>query len=144
MRYLDAEKEPVVRVGEITPVGLAVQRDVVLVGNVQELFEVVRLPHEPVRVVGEDVPHLAVADGFEQRVPPRALAVALPRGPVVVHEHQRVRHRKVQALGGVSADPFLTVNTRLVVVIRMRDAAVDRGLLSTPVSGAAAGLSGEG
>lgn len=47
--------------------GLAVQGDVVLVGKVQELFELVVLPRQPVPVAACDLPHLAVADGLGQR-----------------------------------------------------------------------------
>lgn len=51
--------------------GLAVQGDVVLVGKVQELFELVVLPRQPVPVAACDLPHLAVADGLGQRPPGR-------------------------------------------------------------------------
>ncbi|MFG2098148.1 hypothetical protein [Streptomyces sp. NPDC048612] len=42
-------------VGEIAPIGLPVQGDVVVVCDLQQLLQVARLPHEAVRVVREDV-----------------------------------------------------------------------------------------
>jgi hypothetical protein len=46
----DAEKEPVVRIGEIARVGRAVQGDAVPADKLQRLFEIVGLPNEGWRV----------------------------------------------------------------------------------------------
>ncbi|WP_253208825.1 hypothetical protein [Streptomyces niphimycinicus] len=40
MGYFDAQDEPVIGVGEVLAVGLAVQDDVTVVGDGQEFFEV--------------------------------------------------------------------------------------------------------
>ncbi|MFI0215511.1 hypothetical protein [Streptomyces lydicus] len=45
MCHLDTQEEPVIGVCEIAAVRLAVQGDVVIVGDLQQLFQVARLTH---------------------------------------------------------------------------------------------------
>lgn len=104
-----------------------------IVGDLQQLFEITRLPHEAVRVVREDVAHSAFTGLREKRVPPRPLALPLPRRPVVVHEHLVFGDHKAQTVGQFAADALLALHAGLVVVVHMRDAAVDRGGLARPV-----------
>jgi hypothetical protein len=74
----DAQDETVVRVGQVATVGLAVQQDAFVLGYGQELFEVLRLPHQPVRVINDHMPDGALTHHFEHLVPAGTLAVALP------------------------------------------------------------------
>jgi hypothetical protein len=55
MGNLDAQEEPVIRVSEIAPVGLAMEGDVLIVGDLEQFLKVARLTHQPVRMVGDDV-----------------------------------------------------------------------------------------
>jgi hypothetical protein len=127
---LDAEDETVVGVGQVPPVSLAVQGDVVAVGDAQQLFEILGLPHQAVGVIGDQMPDPAVGHLAEHLVPARALAVPLPGGAVVVHEDVHRGDDESQPLGDVAADSLLAVDARLVVVISAGDAAVDRCLLA--------------
>jgi hypothetical protein len=131
--HFDTEEEPVIGVRQIAVIGLAMESDVVVVRDLQQLFEVAWLPHQAVRAVRQDVPHLAIAGGFQQRIPPGALPVPLPRGAVVVDEHQTLRDGKSQPLAQFPADALLAVDARLVVVVDVGDTAVDGGRLARPV-----------
>lgn len=77
MCHFDTQEEPIIGVREITPVRLPMQRDVVIVRDLQQLFEIARLAHQPVRVVRQDVTNASLAGFREQSIPPRALPLSL-------------------------------------------------------------------
>lgn len=56
MRHLDTQDEPVVRVRQVLAVGLPVQHHVLIVRDGQQFFEILGLPHQPVRVVDDHMP----------------------------------------------------------------------------------------
>jgi hypothetical protein len=130
VRDLDAEDEAVVGVGEVPPVRLAVERDGVVVGDLEQFLQVPGLPHEPVGVVGDDVPEAAIPGVFQQAVPAGPLPLAAPGRAAVVHEDVSGIDDEAAPVGDLTADALLTVDTGLVVIVRLGYAAVDRRRLT--------------
>lgn len=130
MRDLDTQDEAVVGVRQIPPVRLPVQRDRVVVGDLEQFFQVTRLPHQPIRVVRDDVSEPALTRRPQQFVPARPLPLPAPRRATVVDEYVGLVHGEPATLGDLTADPLLAVDAGLVVVLRLGDPAVDRRRLA--------------
>lgn len=130
MRYLDTEDEAVVGVGEVPPIRLAVEGDRLVVGDLEQLLQVPGLPHEPVGVVGDDVAEASVPGLLQQTVPAGPLPLAAPRRATVVDEDMGGVDDQAPALGDLAADALLAVDARLIVIVRLGYAAVDRRRLT--------------
>ncbi len=132
MRDLDPQEEPVIRVREVPAVRLPMQRDVVLVGESEQFFQVAGLAHQPIRVIHDHMPYPPRPDRRQQRIPARTLAITPPGGAVVVHEHTPRHDHQAQPLGNLPAQPLLTIHPGLILIPGLRDPAIDRRRLPHP------------
>jgi hypothetical protein len=132
VRYLNPQKKSIIRIREITPVRLPMQRNIMLLRQGEEFFQVPGLAHQPIRVIHDHMPHPTRPDRLQQRVPPRTVPGPFPRRTIVIHQHTIRHDDQPEPLGDLPTQPLLAIHPGLILIPGIRDPAIDRRRLTHP------------
>src|SRR5579863_3891237 len=126
MSYFYPQRVSVIVVLKIAAVHAAIKHNLVLVSYPEQLFQVERLTHKPVRMVTHDVLDIAALCGLDQGIPPWSFPVPLPCRRAVINKNIARLYGQSELRAVVQRKPLLTVHGDLLFVTLHRLTAVDR------------------